>query len=263
MGVQREKDGKQHPRATNQHGMVDFSVVLADDERNGDTSLGIGVHIADIVDIEHTNAEKTDGTGRQQQPPAKCVAHNEISTHNRNKAEKYEDEQIAPTAITVRLGTERVAHGCDYGGSTQEQQYKGLRREQRTVRVPNHQCAEKAATEDGGDNEATEVPHRQQARLERVVRTPGVAAGIGTAFEVTEFVGKVGEDLQKDGGKKRKNDSGGGGLAVGCAEEKSEQDTGEREGKCAQPHRFDNIFRFIHFQSNLGTQKYENAGKTH
>ena len=178
--------------------LIYLGALLAEPDRDGHAIGGVGLHIADVVDIQYTHAEKTDRCGGQQQIPGmNRVRRHEVGAHYRDDSEEDEDEHVAEPPVAVRIAAEGVFHRAEDGRGAEEHQANGLQREQRPERNPDHRKAAQDAHPDENADENLHIPHRQFTAVQPVLRTDPLGR-IRPVKDVAEFVGKIGKNLQAD-----------------------------------------------------------------
>ena len=75
------------------------------------TTNGIILDVADIIHIQNTGREETDGHSRQHAYPRQDTRHGKITSHHAHYPEKDKHEKITQSPVTISTLPDRVFHG--------------------------------------------------------------------------------------------------------------------------------------------------------
>ena len=184
------------PAQHNQNGLIDFRIPFAQPDRHRLTGTRIALHIPYIIDIQHTDTEAADGTGRQQQGPVlEGMGPDQIGAQHRYQAEKHKDIDIAQPTVTIRVLAQGVTHGRPDGPCTQQHKTNRIQAPERSEGSAQHRQPEHTGQDDEQGDEPLQPANRHAAALKRIHRTLPVRT-IGARERIAQFIGQVGQDLQ-------------------------------------------------------------------
>lgn len=189
-------------------GLVEARAPFAHADGHGNAGGGIGLHVADIVDIEYAHAETAHGASRQEGMPKKEGAAAEVvAAHGYRQPEEEEHINIAESAVAIGMGAQGVAHGGNDSQKAKNYECERRKAEEGAEGEIDHQESEETRQGNADADEHLDVVGGEIAALDGIAHALAVVA-VGTVDGVAQFVGEVAYKLEENGGEDEEGDNG-------------------------------------------------------